>query len=134
MSAFLSKLCVELADNKDDGKWILTKTLFYQSDIAKQVFVIPRGFQTDFASVPRLPIIYWLTGNTATEAAVVHDWLYNTHTVSRAMADAVLREAAAVTGVPAWRRWMMWAGVRFGGEPYWDKPAIASAPLVVKEA
>jgi hypothetical protein len=32
----------------------------------------------------------------------------------------VLREASAVTGVPAWRRWLMWAGVRLGGGSHWD--------------
>jgi len=28
----------------------------------------------------------------------------------------VLREASAVTGVPAWRRWLMWVGVRIALE------------------
>ncbi|WP_425415934.1 DUF1353 domain-containing protein [Pandoraea oxalativorans] len=36
------------------------------------------------------------------EAAVVHDWPYAKEPVSRAVADKVLREASAVTGVPGW--------------------------------
>jgi hypothetical protein len=30
-----------------------------------------------------------------------------------------LREASAVTQVPAWRRWIMWAGVRVFGGSHW---------------
>lgn len=119
MSRFIGKLCMENADDTDNGKFVLTKSLIYQSDIAKETFIVPAGFQTDLASVPRLPIIYLLAGGTSTEAAVVHDWLYSSHQVTRSMADAVLREASAVTGVPAWRRWMVWAGVRIGGASHW---------------
>jgi hypothetical protein len=119
MSGFLTRLCIEVADNTDDGKWIVTAPLMYQSDVAKQTIIVPVGFQTDLASVPRLPVIYWLTGGTSNAAACVHDFAYSTHMVSRAMADAVLREASAVTGVPAWRRWAMWAGVRLGGGSHW---------------
>ncbi len=124
MSRFLTKLQMAAADNTDDGKWVLTAPLIYQSDVAGRTFVVPRGFQTDLASVPRLPVIYLLTGDTASQAAALHDHLYSSHEVPRAMADAVLREASEVIGVPAWRRWAMWAGVRIGGASHWE-PAPA---------
>ena len=128
MSGFITKLQMENADNIDDGQWVLTSALIYCSDIAKQTFIVPPGFRTDLASVPRLPVIFWLTGDTSSEAAVVHDFLYSTHPVPRVIADAVLREASEVTGVPAWRRWMIWAGVRIGGGSHWDPaPAAASS-------
>ena len=119
MSRFLAKLQMEVADNKDDGKWVLTAPLIYQSDVARRTFTVPRGFQTDLASVPRLPVVFLLCGDTSDEAAALHDHLYSSHEVSRKMADAVLREASAVTGVPGWRRWMMWAGVRVFGGSHW---------------
>jgi hypothetical protein len=78
---------------------------------------IPAGFDTDFASVPRVPIIFWLTGDTSRKAAVVHDWLYRTQTVSRHVADAVLFEAS--DNEPLWRRVVMWAGVRAFGWVAW---------------
>lgn len=115
MSGFLTRCALEAATDQDDGKWILTAALVYRSDVAQQTFVVPKGFQTDLASVPRLPVIYLLTGDTSSAAAVVHDFLYSSHHVSRAMADQVLREASQATGVPGWRRWLMWAGVRLGG-------------------
>jgi hypothetical protein len=118
---------LELADDQDDGKWILTAPLSYQSDVARCTITVPAGFQTDLASVPRLPLVFLLAGDCAREAAVVHDFLYGTHLVDRATADAVLREASALTGVPAWRRWLMWAGVRIGGGSHWGPDPAPAA-------
>jgi hypothetical protein len=95
--------------------WRLTAPLVYQSDVAKMTFTVPAGFITDLASVPRIPIAYLLAGGTSNEASVVHDFIYSTHPVDRATADAVLKEASLLTGVPKWRAWLMWAGVRVGG-------------------
>lgn len=125
MSRFITRLSVEVLDNVDDGRWILTAPLIYQSDTAGQTFTVPAGFQTDLASVPRLPLVFLLAGDTSREASALHDFLYTPpQLVSRAMADSVLREASAVTLVPAWRRWVMWAGVRvFGGSHWREKGA-----------
>ena len=46
--------------------------------------------------------------------------------VDRETADAVLREASAVTGVPAWRRAIMWAAVRAFGGSHWDEKPISA--------
>ena len=118
MSKFLNPLVLQ-ADSTDDGKWTVMHSLAYQSDVAGRTIIVPKGFVTDLASVPRLPIVFLLAGDTSTEAAVVHDYLYSTREVPRDVADKVLREASAVTGVPAWRRWMMWCGVRLGGASHY---------------
>lgn len=119
MSQFLSVLDVQLLDDTmadGRGMWMLCQPLAYQSDIAGKVIVVPAGFKTDFASVPRLPIAYWLTGDTAHAPAVVHDHLYSTGDLPRETADAVLLEAMASAGVPRWRRYAMYWAVRaFGG-------------------
>ncbi len=118
MSQFLTSLEVTLledASNDYRGTWRLDSPLLYQSDTVAQIITVPVGFITDFESCPRLPIVFWLAGEIVHEAAVVHDFLYKTKLLPRGLADAVLREASAVTGVPAWRGWLMWAGVRVGG-------------------
>jgi hypothetical protein len=78
--------------------------------------VVPAGFVTDFASIPRL---FWtLVGHPAgryAQAAVLHDFLYSSRAVPRGEADRIFREAMQVLGVPAWQRWAIWAGVRLGG-------------------
>lgn len=118
---FRSKLRMEVADHQDNGKYIVLEPLVYDSIAAGQTIIVPPGFQTDLASVPRLPLVYWLTGATSTEAAVVHDYLYSTGIVPRDVADEVLSEASRVTAVPAWRRGLMWSAVRlFGGGHYRD--------------
>ena len=123
MSGFLSQLMLLQKEPRDDSPYLLGEALIYQSDVAKRTIIVPRGFVTDLASVPRLPVVYLLTGNCATGAAVVHDWLYSSHEVSRAVADQVLREASQVCAVPGWRRWMMWGAVRLFGGNYWKQPS-----------
>ena len=118
MSRFLTRLDVELVDDSD-GTWVLRSPLAYESSVANRVICAPEGFTTDFASVPRIPVAYWLTVDVAHAAAVIHDYLYSTGSVSRAMADDVLLEAMWVTGVPAWRRYAMYWAVRaFGGSRF----------------
>lgn len=76
----------------------------------------PTGFVTDFASIPRLPFVYWLLGGRASKAAVIHDLLYRKGIgVTRAQADEVLIEAMEVTGQAKWRQRLVWRGLRIGG-------------------
>jgi len=134
VSKFLTSLRVEeLDDSSNDGRgtWRVLSMLAYKSDVAGTVFIVPAGFITDFASVPRIPIAFLLTADTAHQAAVVHDWLYTTHEVARDVADAVLREASIASGVPAWRAWLMWAGVRVGGASHFVAPATPQPAIVL---
>lgn len=119
MSAFLSPLRIELIGevaNDFRGSWRLTAPLVYHSKRLGERVEVPSGFITDFESCPRVPVLFLLFGELVHSAAVVHDWLYTAPApVSRAEADAVLREACIAVGVPAWRAWGVWAGVRLGG-------------------
>lgn len=121
MSRFLSNLLLEDATNDDDGRWIVARELIYESDIANCTIIVPAGFQTDLASVPRLPVVYLFMGDRAHRAAVIHDWIYSQGLFSRKLADAVFREASAATGVNSVVRWLMWAGVRIGGSSHYKQ-------------
>ncbi len=135
MAKFLTPLRAQwLEDESRDGRGTreLLGMLAYQSDVAGRIFVAPKGFVTDFASVPRIPVAYLLTGGCADQAAVIHDWLYTSHEVDRAMADAVFREAVAL-GNPGWRAWLMWAGVRIGGGGSWEAPGPKQPENVMQE-
>lgn len=112
------ELC-EADDDVDDGVWCLAKPLSYSSDVAGRVITVPAGFRTDLASVPRLPVVYWLCGGRANKPAVVHDFLYSTGLIARDIADAVFLEAMCVVGVPFAYRRLMWAGVRLGGASHY---------------
>lgn len=117
MAQFLSPLIVE---DVNDSTFRLVEDLKYQSDIVKDVIVVPKGFDTDFASVPRIGMIYAMLGDLAHKPAVVHDWLYYTGQVSRRTADRVMLEAMEEIGVPLYRRWPIYWGVRTGGWVAWN--------------
>lgn len=120
MSRFVTRLMMQAADDKDDGLWQLIQPFVYQSDVAGMIITVPVDFQTDLSSVPRIPIVYWLTGGRASEAAVIHDFAYTTHFVSRRIADHILLEASEVSGVPRWARLLMFYGVRAFGWSHWN--------------
>lgn len=124
MARFRTPLIVEFTGK---GTRRLKKSLLYESDIMGGPVCVPRGFETDFASVPRTPILFSLFGDTAHEAAVVHDYLYRTGKAPRKIADQVFLEAMKVSGVWAWRRVPMYWGVRlFGGSSYQEKQESGS--------
>ena len=75
----------------------------------------PADFETDFPSVPRVPIIFDLVGAYGHAAAVLHDWLYRSGMLSRKDAAEVFYNALRSSGIARWRTWIMWAGVRIGG-------------------
>jgi hypothetical protein len=81
-------------------------------------FVIPAGYVTDFATVPRVAV--WLIPRfgSYTIAAIFHDWLL-THElpagrVTAVEADRLFRLALRALKVPPFRRALMWTGVRWG--------------------
>lgn len=116
---FLSKLVTEKVKEARGmfgrATWELMVPLVYQSTVANTIFVVPSGFVTDFASVPRLPFLYDIAGDTGHASAVIHDYLYRTSHLPRDVCDDVLLEALKVEGTPRWRRYLMYWGVRLGG-------------------
>lgn len=120
MSEFITKLDVELV-SEDSGLWALTAPLVYQSNIAGGAIIVPAGTITDFASVPRLPLVYFLCGDVGHAAAVIHDHIYNNAMLDRGTCDKVFREALIVSGVSGWRAAIMYRGVRLFGGPYYRR-------------
>ena len=106
---------------RPDQRWELIDELIYQSDRVGLI-TVPKGFDTDYASVPRLPLMFWFLGDRGHSAAVVHDYLYRTAEVARSQADAVFEEALEAEGEMSWfGRQAMWLGVRVGGWAAYDQ-------------
>lgn len=117
-----------------DGKWELLHELRYLCAHTQKSYTIEKGFITDFASIPRIPIAYWLAGNTAQLAAIVHDYLYQNSIEPRGTADEVFAEIMDSTpDFPGWRAKLMFLGVRlFGASHYKDPNGKAAAGFVME--
>jgi hypothetical protein len=105
------------ADNRD---WVLMENLIYQIGHTSTVIVVPKGFVTDFASIPQA---FWSFGLSAhgrySKAAIVHDYLYWTQGCSREQADNLLMIAMKESSVDTGQRIAIYEGVRLGGGQPW---------------
>lgn len=99
--------------------------LIYESDLVGRI-EIPKGFVTDFGSVPRW--FKWIIDDNSIElsfASLPHDALYAwggvlpQKTVTRKDADLVLREAVALAGAARWKITAIYLAVRLGGWAHW---------------
>ena len=88
---------------------------------------VPAGFETDFASVPRLPIAYMAWGDRAHREAVLHDYLYSIGAepdLPRGECDKLFRYAMILRGNPWWIYQSMYWGVRIGGSAGFKKAPV----------
>jgi hypothetical protein len=93
--------------------------------ISGKLVVIPKGFLTDLASVPRLPIVYVAIGSTGHRAAVLHDYIYSIGLYARKHCDLVFYEGLKECGVSSWKAYSMYLGVRIGGASHYKTFAEA---------
>lgn len=100
-------ICV-VTKNVSLSKWDINVTL-------------PRGFRSDGMSVPRF---FWrfispkIHGKTVAPA-IIHDFLYTSHAVSRKEADMWLRKALLVNKYSYIKSWLVYFGVCFFGKTHW---------------
>lgn len=94
------------------GNWVLLEPLTYEG--ARDLFTVPVGFHTDFASVPRWARSIVSETGVHTRAAVLHDYLGRQADISQSDADGIFRRVLREAGVGFFLRWLMWAAVRFG--------------------
>lgn len=113
--------------------WRVVNTFRFYSVFENQRYyaVVPAGFLTDGASIPRF--LWWLfpPWGRYGQAAALHDrlcevpQLYNEsviHTVNRKYVDRVFYDAMLVVGVPKWKAKLMYLGVRAYAKLPFHKP------------
>jgi len=119
MSSFTSPLVV--TPMLDGRKWKLVHPFSYHigSKNSKWIIKVPKGFETDFASVPQF-LWFWLPyWGKYGKAAVLHDYVYQTHLTERSIADSIFYEAMLVGGTTHWKAKLMYYGVRLFGWLSW---------------
>ena len=131
-----SVVLVQQVGGTDDTNWIVKHVLDYEGKTDR--FEVPDGFETDFASVPKVFAWFLPRYGRYTRAAILHDTLWQRAKEDKAGwrdADALLRRAMREDDVPFLKRWVMWAAVRWGAlvnHKYGSlKGWLRDAPLVV---
>jgi hypothetical protein len=93
----------------------------------RKAITVPRGFVTDFASVPRL---FWSILPPIGRygyAALFHDYVYWQQIGTRSEADVVFRDTMDELGVPTWKRAILFWAVRLFGFAAWRGNAALKA-------
>jgi len=117
---------------RDGVKWTVEQQFTFISDKRGRI-VVPKGFETDLASVPQL--LQFLVPKVSiayNQPAVVHDWLYYLSQIGRArltrrQSDEVLREGIRVQearyGLPGVAD-AVYHAVRIGSVGSWGPPRV----------
>jgi len=103
----------------DGRNWIVKEPLTYRVGISQDSVTVPRGFVTDFASIPpALQSIIQQNGPNLLPA-VVHDYLYWKQTCTRAEADQIVLLAMTENKVSVRDREAIYGAVRAAGIFAW---------------
>lgn len=128
----------EPAITRDDtnGLWRLDEDVIALS--RGYTLIVPAGFETDLASIPRLLWNIIAPFELSCVAPIVHDWLYehggvietqvqsaticirHPRTFTKADADLFLLDLMTQEGVAAWRRNAAYYAVKWFGESAWQ--------------
>lgn len=119
-------------DHTCPGNWTLLKEVQYKvpepvlnKADGPEIVIVKAGFGTDLASIPRL---FWNVlppFGRYSGAAVVHDYLYQSHEGSRLHADLVFLHAMQELNVLPIKARTMYRAVRiFGNGPYKRAPQL----------
>jgi len=131
MDKFVTELRIQFYRGKNEA--VLLDELIYEHKKLGTI-VVPRGFVTDFASVPNFLQSLVQSVGILRDAAVLHDFLYKNHgffrwsgneiiivKLSKSKCDLIFFQAMKSTNVPAIKRQMAYAGVAVGGFNSWRK-------------
>ena len=120
LSAQAAPIPVDFRPFSDGRNWIVKEPLVYRVGISRDSVVVPRGFVTDFASIP--PVLQSLIQQNGPNLlpAVVHDYLYWTQVCTRQQADQLLKLAMIENKVSATHQAAIYNAVRAAGSFAWD--------------
>lgn len=113
---FLNDLIVAVVGKR----YILVSPFKYQTKAGK-VITVPKGFKTDFASIPRIFRTLIHGHDRTRKPAVIHDYLYDRAIGTRKEADKIFLEALEESGVSSVKRRAMYWAVRIGGRGSWSR-------------
>ena len=107
----------------DGSHWVLMEPLRYRLKDTEHVIEVPKGFVTDFASVPRVAWSVMSPYDEHGRAGIVHDWLYWEQSCSRKQADKIMKLGMIETRVSHANRAIIYRALRLAGNGAWNENA-----------
>lgn len=101
------------------NEWVVDQPLIALRNGEK--LIVPRGYITDLASIPRVFRAVFNVNGLLRAPAVLHDYLYSSQRFTRAECDAIFLEAMESRGISRAERYAVYAAVRSFGWYYWSK-------------
>ncbi len=121
----------------DNKFWITLEPMEYVIGSTQEKIVVPKGFVTDFASIPKG---LWSLGLSPhgqySRAAVVHDYLYWSQGCTREQADRLMVIEMKDSNVGKFDALVVYQGVNVGGGSSWNgntEERQADLPRIVPE-
>ena len=115
----LSEFCAVMT--QDGSKWIIQKNWFVR--VGRFVITVPKGFESDGASVPKVLWSFIAPFGNHLKAAIVHDFLYskkNDTGINKTLADRIFMKLMEQCGVSRWKMYSMGGAVKLFGKSHWD--------------
>lgn len=107
--------------------WYLSSEMTWTLPKSALTVHVPRGFVTDFASVPSSFWSWMPPVGRYGLPAIVHDWLYWDQKLSRGEADDIFDATLGEVGVSTFRKFILYRSVRWFGGKYWRENTSAKA-------
>ncbi len=119
---FKNKLKIEAVDGEDF--YILTSRFTYVTNLGDKI-IVPRGFKTNFASVPSFARFYIDDSHwTIRPGSVIHDYLYSAQSAdlgfTRKQADEVLLETMIGLGMRKTKAMLIYFTLRLFGRGHYE--------------
>ena len=114
---FKSKLITE-RNITQDFSWVLHEPLIWED--SKYIITVKSGFDFDFASIPKaVTNLLPKNGQEYDRAACLHDALYASQWLPKAVCDRLFYDAMIAVGVNKAKAWSMYTAVKlFGHSAY----------------
>jgi hypothetical protein len=115
----LTNFNVNVHWDEKDNKVRFTLLDNYTFHIDGETINVPSGYQTDFATVPRILWSILPPLGKHNPAALIHDYLYDNRIGTRKKADKIFLNVMLLYNVKVVTAYIMYLGVRIGGRRWW---------------
>lgn len=91
----------------------MAEVMRYQDSDTGKIYTVPSGFKWDMGTILKIiPRFFVPHSDVMTYPSALHDMFYGDFSVTKRIADRILRQFLIEEGLAKWRAWLAWAAVR----------------------